>query len=349
MYIDSHVHCRDFEKDYKETIAHALDVAKDSGLSAIFDMPNTKPLVTTRKIVLERLALAEKANSPVFYGTYIGLTPDPNQIKEAVETYNEFFPRKSTDKKGVIGLKMFAGASGDLTISDPEEQLKVYKQLSKLNYKGVLVVHCEKESEMHSELWNPEDPITHSYSRPEKAEVESIIDQIKFAITTDYGKIGKLHITHISTSEGVDLVNSSKNHINISCGATPHHLLLNNEITPRKRGIFYKVNPPLRSVSSQKKLLKKFKKREIDILETDHAPHTLKEKSEGYLSGIPELSSWPIFLRILKEQKVKETLIEKVAFKNPNKIFGTKIQKINYPIKSRVGEYSFEPFIKFLK
>ncbi len=346
MYIDVHTHCRDFKQNYKETIAHALDVAKDSGLSAIFDMPNTNPSITTRKIALERLALAEKVNSPVFYGLYMGITSNPKQIKEAVETYKELLPGEASDKTGVIGLKMFAGKSvGDLEIINLKDQIKVYKELTKLNYEGVLVVHCEKESEMHSEMWNASNPLSHSWARPEKAEIESIKDQIKFATETNYK--GKLHIPHVSTPEGVDIVNSSKNNINISCGATPHHLLLNNEITYKEGGILYKVNPPLRDYFTQRRLLKKFIDGEIDILETDHAPHTLKEKLESHMSGIPQLPSWPIFLRILKENGITDELIEKVAFENPNKIFGTKIQKINHPIKSHVHEYSFEPFRNF--
>lgn len=345
MYIDIHTHCRDFEENYKERIEHALGVAKDSGLSAIFDMPNTKPPTTNRKKVLERLAIAKNADSPVFYGLYVGVTSDPNQIKEAVELHKEFFPKKSSDMVGVIGLKMFAGKSvGNLEIINPEVQLRVYEELTKNNYQGVLSVHCEKESEMIPDLWNPKKPITHSWARPEKAEIESIKDQIKFAIETNYGKIGKLHIPHISAVGGVNLVNSAKKIINISCGATPHHLLLNTNMYKTEKGLFYKVNPPLRFPPTQEGLLEKFKNEEIDILETDHAPHTLKEKLENYMSGIPQLPSWPIFLNILKEKGVAEELIEKVAFENPNKIFGTKIQKINYPLKSRVGEYTFQPF-----
>jgi len=226
MYIDCHVHCRDFEQSHKETVAHALEVAKDSGLSAIFDMPNTSPAVTTRQRVLERLTLASWENSPVFYGTYIGLTSDPVQIREAVETYNDFFPKDRSDRTGAVGLKMFAGKSvGDLTIAEPEAQREVYRHLVKLGYKGVLVVHCEKESEMYPELWDPSEPVTHCKSRPEISEVESVKDQLKFALETCYAKqpqhgetFGKLHIAHISVPQAVDIVNSYQNLMQVSCG-----------------------------------------------------------------------------------------------------------------------------------
>jgi dihydroorotase len=346
MYIDCHVHCRDFEWSHKETIAHALNVAKDSGLSGIFDMPNTRPPVTTREKILERLALAKNEDSPVFYGTYIGVTSNPDQIREAVETYREFSPKNMKSKNyAVVGLKMFAGKSvGNLTISTPQEQVEVYNSLGKLGYSGVLFVHCEKESKMYPELWNSEKPISHSEARPEISEIASIDDQIDFAIYTDFFLKGHLHIAHVSTPRSVEIINSYKYMMNISCGATPHHLLLNNKIMNDKHGIFYKVNPPLRKRETQEGLLNQFKRGLIDLLESDHAPHTLDEKTKDYMSGIPQLPSWPVFTRFLRKKGVSQSLLDRVAFENVNKIFGTNIKRLNCPIKSHKGEYAFEPF-----
>jgi len=341
MYIDGHVHCRDEEWAYKETVAHALEVARDSKLSGIFDIINNPTPVTTRQRVLDRFVLAKEADSPVFYGVHILLTKNPDQIREAVETHKEFFPRSYKDRLGVVGVKMFAGKSvGDLTIGDPEEQKEVYRQLVKQGYKGVLVVHCEKGSEMYPELWNTSRPETHCDARPEKAEFESIKDQFDFALKTKYP--GRIHIAHVSSPKSVNLIYSYNQLLQVSCGATPHHLLLNNK---SQNGIEYKVNPPLRPLSSQKLLLEQFKIGMIDTLETDHAPHTLEEKLKGDgMSGIPGLSSWPFFIDILKEKGVNGYLIKKVGFENVNKIFGTQIQRINFPFKSHVGEYAFEPY-----
>ena len=100
MFIDPHVHCRDGKQAYKETVAHALAIAERAGMTAIFDMPNTSPPIDSRNAAVERIALAEKADSPVFYGIYLGITADPAQIREAVAAYNEL--------KNVIGFKMFA-------------------------------------------------------------------------------------------------------------------------------------------------------------------------------------------------------------------------------------------------
>lgn len=342
MYIDSHVHCRDFEEEYKETIAHALSVAEDSNVSAIFDMPNTKPLVITRDKVIERLNIAKNLNSKVFYGLYIGLTSEPAQIKEAVDCYKEFFP-KSADNIGVIGLKMFAGKSvGDLSVTNEALQKKVYETLTKLNFLGVLVVHCEKESLMRPELWKSDIPITHSLARPEISEINSIKDQIIFAIQSGFN--GHLHIAHVSTPESVEIINSFKDKLNLSCGVTPHHLLLDNTAMNSENGILFKVNPPLRDLKSRDKLLEYFKSGMIDFLETDHAPHSKEDKLEKFMSGIPNLASWPDFINILKNKGVTEDLINEACFNKINKVFKLNIKRSDLPVKSRIKEYVYDPY-----
>jgi len=344
MYIDCHVHCRDEKVSYKgETIEHALRVAENSRLDGIFDMPNIPDPVTTKKRVLERIALAEAANSEVFFGIYIGVTPDLRQVEEAVNCYREFFP-KPEDKVGVIGLKMFAGKSvDDLTVSKFEEQSKVYKKLARLEYVGVLAVHCEKESEMNSELFDAENPVSHCNARPEKAEIESIKDQINLAEKAGY--TGKLHIVHVSTPESVELVRSAKKYLRITCGATPHHLLLDNRIMQGENGIMYKMNPPLRSPKTRERLFECFIKGDIDVLESDHAPHSFEDKTRKHLSGIPNLASWPDFIEILKVRGASQELFDKVAFENINRIFGTSIKRIDRCLRSHIKDYVFDPYV----
>jgi len=345
MYIDCHTHCRDETAKYKgETIAHALKVAEDSGLSGIFDMPNIPNPVTSRKRVLERIALAKEADSQVFFGIYVGLTPNLEQVREAVECYREFFP-KPRDKYGVIGLKMFAGKSvDDLTVSAPEEQFEVYQELSELDYKGVLAVHCEKESLM-VDYFDPENPITHCFSRPIVAEESSIADQITFAIDANYQ--GHLHIVHVSAADSVDKVRRAKKRgLRISCGVTPHHLLLDDIIMETPRGICFKMNPPLRSSNTRDSLLNCFLNGEIDILESDHAPHSEDDKTKKYMSGIPNLASWPDFIELLKQRGASQGLLDRTAYSNINEIFGTSIKRLNLPVKkgAHLSEYLFDPY-----
>ncbi len=347
MYLDAHVHCRDEEQSDKETIAHALSVAEDSGLDAIFDMPNTARPVTTTKRIEERFELARQANSPVFYGAYIGLTPNKDQIREAVECHRRFFPQGSSSRFGVIGVKMFAGKSvGDLEIIDPDKQEFIYAQLTSFGYNGVLAVHCEKESEMKPELWDPTNPETWNETRPERAETESVRDQLSFVKRTGY--MGHLHICHVSVPESVDLIRAAGGRaLRLSCGVTPHHLLLNASSMWGKDGILYKVNPPLREVGVNGALFEYVLDGKTDILESDHAPHTKKEKYEGQLSGIPNLASWPHVVSVLERLGMKPGLLNRMAFDSVNEIFRTKIQRTERGLKDRRGEYVFDPYDYF--
>lgn len=122
MIIDCHTHCRDEEQKEKETIEHALRVAEDSLISAIFDMPNVTRPVISRQRVLERFELAQNADSRVVYAVHIGLTPDKYQIKEAVETCREF-SYKPGCAVFAAGLKLFTIESGsqELVVSELEQ------------------------------------------------------------------------------------------------------------------------------------------------------------------------------------------------------------------------------------
>lgn len=338
--IDPHVHCRDWKEAYKgETVAHALWVAEGNGLTAIFDMPNTRPPIISRDLVIKRLALAERANSPVFYGLYMGLTANPSQIKEVVEVYKEFFPQ-------VVGFKLFAGHSvGDLAVVDKQAQSLVYKTLSELDYRGMLVVHCEKESLMRPELWDPKDPKTHSYARPPIAEIVSVDDQIGHAITSKFK--GNLHIAHISVPESVELIKytKSKGIINISCGATPHHCLLNNSIMESENGILYKMNPPLRDEQSASQILQHLKDGSINYLESDHAPHKLEEKIKDHLSGIPNLPSTPIILDEFRRRGFTEKRIEEITFNEISRLFGIILEKRGLKTGEDFSkDYAFNPY-----
>lgn len=349
MYIDCHAHLRDFNEAHKETIEHALRVAEDSGLSGIFDMSgaNGNPPGINRETIEARLNRARACNSRVFYGTYIGITTDPVQIVEAVALQREFFP-KLGDRVGVIGLKMFAGKSvGPLSVVEEDKQRLVYKTLAKLRYTGVLAVHCEKEDLMRFDLWNPQNPISHSFARPEASEEMSVYDQIEFA--NDSGYDGKLHICHVSTPTSVDLVScAKKGGMKISCGVAPHHLLLDRNIMAGENGIFYKVNPPLRSERTRKELFQQFLDGRVDILETDHAPHTLQEKTEKAMSGIPGLASWPDFIKLLKGRGASPYTINDMAYTNVNRIFGTNITEVNELVKpgAHTEEYVFDAYAK---
>ncbi len=329
--IDSHVHLRDQALAYKETIKHGAELAKNAGFTALFDMPNTNPPLTSRENIVNRFKLAEESlqGVDIYYALYGGITSDFSQIEEVVNCYNEFFPK-------MVGFKMFAGHStGRMGITEKEEQRLVYKALAKLNYKGVLMVHCEKESLMHGELFSLDKPETHSQARPIIAELESIKDQIELAKTENFQ--GHLHICHISTKAGVDLVYEAKQSgMNISSGATSHHALLNDSAYA-ELGLFGKMNPPLRSEEDRKAVFDALMSGKIDWLESDHAPHSLEDKAKG-ASGIPGFAGSLLLIRELRKAGCSQTRLEEICGGAVNKAFKLNLQ-FNVPSNEEIESY----------
>ncbi|MBT4870380.1 MAG: amidohydrolase family protein, partial [Candidatus Diapherotrites archaeon] len=286
MRIDTHVHFRDGDQSYKETIKHGLMIAKEQGVEYVFDMPNTLEPILRKEDVEKRLELVPESEKGRYF-LYIGATINEDQLKEAVSLVNE--------KKEVIGIKMFAGKStGDLQILSEEEQKKVYQILTDNNYTGVISIHCEKEAFM-TDTFDPSDPITHATSRPKEAEIESVKDQIRFVKETNFK--GTLNICHVSCAESVELVNEAKKEIKITCEVTPHHGMWDYSKLEENNGLLYKMNPPLRSKEDVQALQECIKLGKIDFIGTDHAPHTIGEKLYGpYPSGCPSLYTYKLFV-----------------------------------------------------
>ena len=334
MVVDCHIHDRDEEEDYKETIRHALEVSRDSGVDGHFAMPNPKRPILDRQRVLDRLALADAAGVPeVFYGTYMGLTDDPEQVKEAVATYRELFPR-------VVGFKLYAGHSiGRLGVIGVHKQIIPYGILVREGYNGVLAVHAEKEEVMIPNAWNSNLPVSHCLARPEACEIESVRDQIMIAEMTGFK--GKLHISHISSPSAVDLVVESRRRgLDISCGVCPHHFIYDWTRMYDSDGILFKMNPALRKPGDSRILLEDLRNGKIDLVETDHAPHSLEEKTaHPFLSGIVSLPWWEMFKEYLRRYNFTEPQIEDVTHNNVCRRFGINIKRGNRLILDRRGDY----------
>jgi len=318
--IDPHVHCRDGAQSYKETIRHVFEIAKSQGVENIFDMPNTSPPILFEKDVKERLKLVPEEKKGNYF-LYVGASAEVRQLEEAVSCYNKF--------SEVIGIKLYAGQSvGDLAVIEEEKQQKIYKTLADLNYKGVIAVHCEKEAYIKPEIWDPSDPTTHSLSRPKSSEIESIKDQIRFAIEAKFN--GILHICHVSCPESVDLIENARreNKIKITCGVTPHHILWDIRMLRGPYGLLYKMNPPLRDENDIEFLRQYLKEEKIDWIETDHAPHAIGEKLfTPHMSGYPSLYLYKKFVNeFMPSLGISKEQIENLTQNNIIKTFGDKLQ-----------------------
>jgi dihydroorotase len=345
--IDPHVHLRDWSQAAKETLRHGLSVAYRAGLDGVFEMPNTDPPLTTREMILRRIDDADAAMKAegirIFHGLYAGVTAVPRQIEEVVRAWRELFPR-------VVGLKLFAGHStGNMGIIDPREQTLVYRTLAGLGFNGVLAVHCEKESLLKPAEWDPSRPVTHARARPPAAEVASVDDQKGFARAAHF--TGTLHVCHISTPWAVDLVrgkhepSATAEGFRITCGLAPHHALLDAGMMETERGMLLKVNPPLRPLPMPSLMMQRLLGGDIDWIETDHAPHTLTDKTKGYASGIPGLPYYPRFVKALARRGATKERLKEITHDAICRAFGMTI-----PAGGRAGEdslaaeYEFDPY-----
>ena len=309
---DAHVHFRDWNQKNKETVLHGMLTGAKAGFNIFFDMPNTNPPVISKEAALKRLELGAEAEKQlgklgydVHYHTYLGLTSGKDQIREMVMTYSELFPR-------VCGLKMFASQStGNMGIIGKDIQFEIYRTLAELDYKGVLAVHCEKE-----ELFCP-DMMSHCKKRPSESEVQSVKDQISNAEKAGFK--GNLHIAHISTEGALDEVRQARERgiIRITCGATPHHILLNSDSETE----IVKMNPPLRPESDRSAVWNALFDGTVNWVESDHAPHTLEDKQAG-ASGIPGFEGMLLTIRALRLAKMSESRLNELFCKNALATFG---------------------------
>jgi dihydroorotase len=337
MYIDTHVHFRDFKEAYKETVRHGLEVARDSGVDAVYDMLNTDPPGTTEEVVRDRLRLADEASIPeVFYGVYVVVTPEREQVKRAVGIYRKY-PR-------VVGLKMFAAHStGNMGVVEKDDQWMIYSILRREGYNGVLAVHSEKESRMIPGAWDYRMPVSHCLARPEAAEIESVYDQTEMASHTGFK--GKLHIPHISAPRAVDIVVSAKKQgLDVSCGVCPHHFMYDWEKMLGKDGLQYKMNPPLRPPESRDEIFRRLKNGDIDWIETDHAPHGPDKTQAPFMSGIVGLPWWNMFEEYLRFHEFSDAQIEDLTFNKAAERFGIEIKRSSRQIRDRRGDYPFNPY-----
>jgi len=318
-FIDPHVHCRDWGQSYKSTIAEVMKLAKSQGIVAICDMPNTSPPITSAELVEKRLQTAREEGVTEGYYLFIGATKDQKQLREALSV--------ATEHPKVVGMKLYAGVSvGDLSMPEAEDQRLVYRIAAEENYTGVIAVHCEEESLGRAEKWDPTRPASWNEAKPPVMEVLGLDNQIRFA--KEEGFKGHLHICHASTPEGIWRVHSEKENMRISCGSTPHHLSLSTEDDMGgAKGLLYKVNPPIRNRKGMLEMRKLLKQGWIDFIETDHAPHTLDEKTKSpFMSGITSMAGYSNFIDGLLREGFTEAQVRKITYSNIKDVY-TKIKE----------------------
>jgi dihydroorotase len=320
--IDAHVHDRDEEQKAKSTIRQVAEFAEAENVVARVAMPNTSRPITTLQRVQERWALAEAHGSTKGYYMFIGATKNPDQLREAF--------RVAKTHPRVVGMKLYAGrTTGDLEILEEEGQETVFRVAVEEGYNSpsnVIAVHAEDEKFAKPELWVPEEPASWNLAKPEIMEIESVLKIIKIALKTGYK--GHLHICHVSLPETVEIVNDARRHMNISCCVTPHHLTYSTDDMKGPDDVWLKVNPPIRNRKSMLGLNELLRAGMINGVESDHAPHELKDKQyaegkpkESYASGIQSLIGLQMFFERLRKGGLTEEQITEFSYLGIKKIF----------------------------
>lgn len=274
--IDDQVHFREPGLTEKADIASESRAAVAGGVTSFMEMPNTNPQSTTIEKLEEKYAIAAN-KAYANYSFYLGATND--NLEEI----------KRLDPKKICGLKVFMGSStGDMLV----DQTNILEQIF-ANSPTIIATHCEdtptiRKNEFNfKERYGEDIPFArHPMIRNEEACYKSSSLAIEIAKRTG----AQLHILHISTKKELDLFTSgSVNEKQITTEACVHHLFL-NESHYKDKGALIKCNPAIKSEIDQMALMSAVLDNKIDVIATDHAPHTWRDKQNKYFSapsGLP--------------------------------------------------------------
>ncbi|MFP4626251.1 MAG: dihydroorotase [Natronomonas sp.] len=297
--IDVHVHFREPGASHKETWGTGSRSAAAGGVTTVVDQPNTDPPTTDRFgfEMKERFA----NSSSVDFGINGGVTGDwdPDSLFEKpLFALGEVFLADSTGEMG-IDTALFETA------------------LEYARKKSVPVtVHAEDETLFDESVTDRTDADAWSDYRTAVAEYEAIERACRVAHEMDT----RIHIAHTSTPEGVDIATDR----GMTCEATPHHLFLSREDL-ESLGTYGRMNPPLRSETRRRRLFDRLVDGTIDIVATDHAPHTREEKEASIWdapSGVPGVeTALPLLLEAAQSGPLDYERIREVTSTNPAEIF----------------------------
>lgn len=314
--IDSHVHFRDPGLTHKGDMHTESLAALAGGVTTVFDMPNTKPQTTTVEALHEKQTIAEQ-KMHVNYAFFPGVTNDNLEELQRIDTTT------------IPGFKLFMGSSTGNMLVDREQALEAIFRFA--GEKGItLMAHCEdtetinRHMAYYKQLTGSDDPDVrlHPLIRNEEACMKSSELGVRLAQKYDT----HFHIAHVSTACELEMIKGLGDaHCHITCEATVAHLLFST-VDYDTLGTRIKCNPAVKGFLDREALRCALTDGTVSTIGTDHAPHTLEEKSGGCakaMSGMPMVQFSLIAMLSLVDEGVlsMERLVQLMAH-NPAKLFG---------------------------
>jgi len=267
--IDDQVHFRDPGLTYKADIYTESRAAVAGGVTSYMDMPNNIPAILTQEL-LEKKYQDAATKSMANYSFYMGTSND--NLEEILKT----------DPKKVCGIKVFMGSStGNMLVDNPKTLEGIFSQAPTL-----VATHCEDETtirnntKLYKEKYGVNMPIKY---HPEIRSEEACYLSSSMAVELAKKHNTRLHVLHLTTAKEMSLFENSLplKEKKITAEVCVHHLVF-NDTDYDKYGTRIKWNPAVKTEKDRKALLQALKDNKIDVIATDHAPHTAEEKANNY-------------------------------------------------------------------
>jgi dihydroorotase len=304
--IDSQVHFREPGLDHKEDLETGSRAAVLGGVTAVFEMPNTVPLTTSPEALAHKVGLARHRMFCDF-AFYVGGTRENIDEIPALERL-----------EASAGMKVFMGSStGDLLVEDAPSLDRIIARLSRR-----AAFHAEDEDRLieRRDIRREGDPTSH----PEWRDPEAALIATRRLVELAEKHRRRVHVLHISTAEEMDFLADHKAWA--TCEVTPNHLTLVAPECYERLGTFAQMNPPVREERHRARLWQAIREGLVDVLGSDHAPHTREEKEHAYphshsgMTGVQTLV--PIMLDHVNAGRLTLERFVDLTSHGPNRIFG---------------------------
>jgi dihydroorotase len=304
--IDTQVHFREPGNEHKEDLATGTAAAALGGVTAVFEMPNTNPLTVTPEALGEKVSRAA-GRTAVDHAFFMGATAEnATQIAEL-----ERVP-------GCCGMKIFMGSStGDLLLPDDEGL-----RLALANGTRRMAVHCEDEMRLEERKSLREPGGVHSH--PVWRDVETAFRATRRLVTLAREAGRRVHVLHVTTAEEVAFLADNKDIATVE--VTPQHLTLEAPECYDRLGSLAQMNPPIRDARHRQALWQALNQGVVDVIGTDHAPHTREEKEKAYPdspSGMPGVQTlMPLLLDHMNAGRLSLARVMDLTSAGPQRIYG---------------------------